>query len=90
MNCKSFLIALALVQRHISVQEAAMAARVETLAQMKQWGLVEDTHDVEEAELERQLGSVVAVLLLWVSYPWIPPSAYVLLLLSCGPVHRSV
>lgn len=39
---KSFLIALALVKRHLTVEEAAVAARVEVLSQIQRWGEVED------------------------------------------------
>lgn len=38
---------------------AAEAASIEVLHQTKQWGEVEDTHDVEKEDLRRQLGSVV-------------------------------
>ena len=39
---KSFIIALALVQRHISVEEAALASHVEVNSQIDKWGEVED------------------------------------------------
>lgn len=39
---KSFLIALALVKRHITVEEAAVAAQVEVSSQIQRWGEVED------------------------------------------------
>lgn len=41
------------------VEEAAQAASVEVAWQVRQWGEVEDTHDVEKVDLRRQLGSVV-------------------------------
>jgi ATP synthase F1 complex assembly factor 2 len=39
---KSFLIALALVKRHLTVEEAAVAAQVEVSSQIQRWGEVED------------------------------------------------
>ena len=39
---KSFIIALALTERHINVQQAVEASQVEVLSQIKQWGMVED------------------------------------------------
>ncbi|POS87119.1 hypothetical protein EPUL_002109 [Erysiphe pulchra] len=41
------------------VEEAAAVASLEMEWQIKMWGLVEDTHDVEREDLRRQLGSVV-------------------------------
>ncbi|KAL4068082.1 hypothetical protein V8B97DRAFT_1866613 [Scleroderma yunnanense] len=54
---KSFLIALALVKRHLTVEEAAQAAQVEVSSQIQRWGEVEDTHDVDFHDAHRQLGS---------------------------------
>jgi ATP synthase mitochondrial F1 complex assembly factor 2 len=39
---KSLLIALALVRGKISVEEAALASRVEVASQIQKWGEVED------------------------------------------------
>ena len=39
---KSFLIALALVKRHLTVEQAASSARVEVASQIERWGEVED------------------------------------------------
>ena len=41
------------------VEEAARLASIEVDWQIRQWGEVEDTHDVEKEDLRRQLGSVV-------------------------------
>ncbi|KAI6249272.1 hypothetical protein HI914_02988 [Erysiphe necator] len=41
------------------IEEAAIAASLESEWQIKMWGLVEDTHDVEREDLRRQFGSVV-------------------------------
>ncbi|KAK7467063.1 ATP synthase mitochondrial F1 complex assembly factor 2 [Stygiomarasmius scandens] len=59
---KSFIIALALVKRHITVEQASMAARVEVHSQIERWGEVEDTHDVDFHDIRRQLGSAVCLL----------------------------
>ncbi|KAG2158416.1 uncharacterized protein EDB93DRAFT_1077117 [Suillus bovinus] len=59
---KSFLIALALVKRHITVEEAAVAAQVEVSSQIQRWGEVEDSHDVDFHDIRRQLGSAACLL----------------------------
>ncbi|KAG1754466.1 hypothetical protein EDB19DRAFT_656582 [Suillus lakei] len=59
---KSFLIALALVKRHLTVEEAAVAAQVEVSSQIQRWGEVEDSHDVDFHDVRRQLGSVACLL----------------------------
>ncbi|KAG1906004.1 uncharacterized protein F5891DRAFT_1170249 [Suillus fuscotomentosus] len=59
---KSFLIALALVKRHITVEEAAVAAQVEVSSQIQRWGEVEDSHDVDFHDIRRHLGSAACLL----------------------------
>ncbi|KZO95722.1 ATP12-domain-containing protein, partial [Calocera viscosa TUFC12733] len=61
-STKSFLIALALVEGRLTVEEAAQAASVEVNSQIERWGEVEDSHDVDYHDLRRQLGSVALVL----------------------------
>lgn len=39
---KSFLVALALVKRHLTAEQAALAAQVEVASQIERWGEVED------------------------------------------------
>lgn len=39
---KSFLIALALVKRHLTAEQAAVVAQVEVASQIERWGEVED------------------------------------------------
>jgi ATP synthase mitochondrial F1 complex assembly factor 2 len=39
---KSFIVALALVKRHLTVEEASLAAQVEVASQIQRWGEVED------------------------------------------------
>ncbi|TKY86720.1 hypothetical protein EX895_004360 [Sporisorium graminicola] len=58
MLTKSFLISLALVSGHLNVEQAAKAAEVEVQSQINRWGSVEDSHDVDQAEMRRSLGSV--------------------------------
>jgi len=54
---KSYLIALALVQGHLSVEDAAQCAHVEVQSQINRWGEVEDTHDVDNQDVRVRLGS---------------------------------
>jgi ATP synthase F1 complex assembly factor 2 len=46
-------------KRMFGIEQAAEAASLEVLFQTEQWGEVEDTHDVEHADVRRQLGSVI-------------------------------
>lgn len=55
---KSFLISVALVSGKLSVQQAAQAAEVEVQSQINRWGSVEDSHDVDHAQMRTTLGSV--------------------------------
>jgi len=41
------------------IEQATEAASLEVLHQTEQWGEVEDTHDVDNADIRRQLGTVV-------------------------------
>ncbi|KDQ12353.1 hypothetical protein BOTBODRAFT_81258, partial [Botryobasidium botryosum FD-172 SS1] len=59
---KSFIIALALIQGRISVEEASEASHVEVNSQIRKWGEVEDSHDVDHRDVRRLLGSVACVL----------------------------
>lgn len=45
--------------KRFGIEQAAEAASVEVTWQTNMWGEVEDTHDVEKADLGRQLGSVI-------------------------------
>ncbi|PKI85490.1 Atp12p [Malassezia vespertilionis] len=58
MTSKSIIIGLALVYRRIDAEQAALAAEVETAAQASIWGAVEDSHDVDHADLRERLASV--------------------------------
>jgi len=57
LSSKSFLIALALTEGHISVEDAAGAAHVEVQSQIDRWGEVEDSHDVDHQDIRMRLGS---------------------------------
>jgi ATP synthase F1 complex assembly factor 2 len=46
-------------KRRFGVEEAARAVSLEVEWQTRQWGEVEDTHDVEKEDVRRQFGSVV-------------------------------
>lgn len=48
---KSFLIALALVKRHITAEQAAQASHVEVNSQIEKWGEVEDCEFVSTSPL---------------------------------------
>ncbi|KAF9316209.1 ATP synthase complex assembly protein atp12 [Podila horticola] len=57
LTAKSFLIGLAVVKRHLSVEAAWMAAQLEVLDQIDRWGEVEDSHDVDREFVKSQLAS---------------------------------
>jgi ATP synthase F1 complex assembly factor 2 len=63
LRSKSFMIALALIERHIDVEFAAMATRLEVYHQIQRWGEVEDAHDLDREDIKRQLGSVIATII---------------------------
>lgn len=63
MSTKSFVIAYALIQKRINVEFAAKAGRLEVLHQIEKWGEVEDSHDTDREDLQRQLGAVTTVLI---------------------------
>ena len=60
---KSFIIALALIERHISVEFAATAAQLEVIQQISKWGEVEDSHDISREDLKRNLGAIICALI---------------------------
>lgn len=55
---KSLYLSLAIIENHLTVEEAMDAAWVEQKSQIETWGEVEDSHDVGWAELGRELGAV--------------------------------
>ncbi|KAI8319637.1 ATP12-domain-containing protein [Martensiomyces pterosporus] len=57
MTAKSFLIGLALVEQHLSVEEAALAAQVEANSQTQLWGELENAHDLDNAAIRQILGA---------------------------------
>lgn len=46
-------------KKTFGIEEAAEAASLEVRWQIRAWGEVEDTHDVEREDMKRQLGSVI-------------------------------
>lgn len=63
-STKSFLVGLRLVDaiqsgrdEDFTVEEACLAAEVEVESQTERWGEVEDTHDVDHADLRKTLAS---------------------------------
>ncbi|PVV00199.1 hypothetical protein BB559_000042 [Furculomyces boomerangus] len=59
MVSKSFLIGLALIERQLSVEQAAKAARIEVLAQTSFWGTFESAHEFDESLIKQDLGATV-------------------------------
>lgn len=49
-------------RERFDIEKAAEAASMEVLHQTEQWGEVEDTHDVDHADIRRQLGSVILLI----------------------------
>lgn len=62
-STKSFLTAFALVDGHLTADQAAQVALVEVQSQIELWGEVEDSHDVDHQDIRRQLGSVNCLLI---------------------------
>ncbi|KAK9239378.1 hypothetical protein V1525DRAFT_373006 [Lipomyces kononenkoae] len=60
---KSFLGGIKLVNRQISTSELADAVTLEVLYQMKRWGEVEDSHDVDWADIRRQIASAAVLVI---------------------------
>ncbi|KAG6896946.1 hypothetical protein C0992_005152 [Termitomyces sp. T32_za158] len=48
---KSFIIGLALVVKHLTVEQAALAATVEVCSQIERWGEVEDSASLQAASM---------------------------------------
>ncbi|KAJ3351109.1 ATP synthase complex assembly protein atp12 [Allomyces javanicus] len=55
---KSFVIGLALVEGRLSGQQASDAARVEVMSQIARFGEVEDAHDVDREDIQRQMAAI--------------------------------
>mmetsp|Transcript_21578 Transcript_21578/g.69486 ORF Transcript_21578/g.69486 Transcript_21578/m.69486 type:complete len:282 (+) Transcript_21578:91-936(+) len=56
-ECKSLVIALALLERRIDADQAETAARLEENVQIERWGLVEGAHDYDLARIKIRLAS---------------------------------
>lgn len=74
-ECKSFVIAYALVNRHISAPEAMEACRIEEECQIEHWGLVEGGHDHDRVNCSISLNSVSTFLGLLEPADWTPISS---------------
>ncbi|KAH3661996.1 hypothetical protein OGAPHI_006177 [Ogataea philodendri] len=64
LTAKSFLTGVAILRLNnkddsfdVTVDELARAATLETIFQTEQWGEVEDTHDVDKVDVQRNLNS---------------------------------
>jgi ATP synthase F1 complex assembly factor 2 len=55
MECKSLVIALAMLLRHLSVDQAIVASRIEEEFQTEVWGVVEGGHDMDRLNNANQL-----------------------------------
>ncbi|KAK7203920.1 hypothetical protein BZA70DRAFT_259692 [Myxozyma melibiosi] len=60
---KSFLGGIKLVRKELTTSELAELVSLENIHQMRRWGEVEDSHDVDWADLRRQLGSAAVLLI---------------------------
>ncbi|KAH8925733.1 ATP12-domain-containing protein [Atractiella rhizophila] len=67
LSAKSFIIPLSLLDesspQYLDVEAAARSATVEVDSQIERWGEVEDTHDVDKADIRRRLGSAAMLAL---------------------------
>lgn len=55
--CKSYTIALQLLDGELAIEDAVVAAQLETVYQCQRWGEVDDAHDVAKEDLRRTLAS---------------------------------
>ena len=58
ITAKSALIAIAACEQKVTPLEAATLARLETISQIEWFGEVEDSHDVDEEFVHREMNSV--------------------------------
>ncbi|KAK9466412.1 hypothetical protein V1512DRAFT_271395 [Lipomyces arxii] len=63
LGSKSFLGGIKLVSKDMTTAELADAVTLEVIYQMRRWGEVEDSHDVDWADLRRQLASAAVLLI---------------------------
>lgn len=47
---KSTLLAISVIGGRVGIEQALRLARLEELEQIKEWGLVEGAHDIDEAD----------------------------------------
>lgn len=66
MECKSVLLGLAYVSRHLTLEQTRIASRLEEECQIEWWGAVEGGHDLDRLNNAVSLSSVGAFMgLLW-------------------------
>mmetsp|Transcript_46455 Transcript_46455/g.75820 ORF Transcript_46455/g.75820 Transcript_46455/m.75820 type:complete len:170 (+) Transcript_46455:467-976(+) len=54
---KSLVIGLALYKKHISIEQAVQAVRVDEEQQIKDWGMVEGNHDLDRLDMRVRLAA---------------------------------
>jgi ATP synthase F1 complex assembly factor 2 len=57
ISCKSFVLAAAVTEGHLSAEDACKAARVSEDAQIEEWGLAEGVHDLDVEDLRMRVGA---------------------------------
>ena len=66
MECKSLVLALAYVTRHLTLDQIQAASRIEEEFQIEIWGVVEGGHDMDRLNNQVTLSSVG----LWMGLFW--------------------
>lgn len=61
-ECKSLVIALALLKRHLNTEQAIEAARLEEESQIFKWGLVEGGHDLDRLNIRASVSAASTML----------------------------
>ncbi|XP_077980599.1 ATP synthase mitochondrial F1 complex assembly factor 2-like [Glandiceps talaboti] len=56
-NLKSLILTSALIDRHLTVEEAVHLSRLEYVYQTSEWGRVEWAHDLDEADLKARVAA---------------------------------
>ena len=60
MECKSLVMALALVGRHVSLEQLKLTSRLEEEFQVEIWGVVEGGHDMDRLNNQVTLATASA------------------------------
>jgi len=56
-NLKSLILTLAVLNHIVDVEKAVALSRLETIFQIKQWGLIEWSHSVDEAQIKARVAA---------------------------------